>query len=72
MPIGMLKELEEKAGAATPPKPAKLTPAGMEVADQLIARLRRQIAAEAAAVALPIRPVDRAGTHRRRRTRAWR
>jgi len=50
MLIDMLKEAEEKAGTAAP-EPAKLTPPDREVVDQFVARLRRQIAAEAAAAA---------------------
>ena len=48
MLIDMMKEIEQKAGAA-PPEPAKLAPADREVVELFIARLRRQIAAEAAA-----------------------
>jgi len=47
MLIDMLKEAEAKAGAASP-EPAKLTAPDREVVDQFVARLRRQIAAEAA------------------------
>jgi hypothetical protein len=47
MLIDMLKEVEQKAGAAAPRGPAKLSPADREVVDQFIARLRRKIAAEA-------------------------
>jgi hypothetical protein len=45
----MMKEVEQKAGAAAPPAPAKLMPADREVVEQFVARLRHQIAAEAAA-----------------------
>ena len=48
MLIDMMKEIEQKADAA-PPEPAKWTPADREVVELFIARLRRQIAAEAAA-----------------------
>jgi hypothetical protein len=50
--IDMLKGVEEKAGAA-PPELAKLEAADREVVDAFVARLRRQIAAEAAAAADP-------------------
>ena len=50
MLIDMLKEVEEKAGTA-PPEPAKLTPPDREVVELFVARLRRQIAAEAAEAA---------------------
>jgi hypothetical protein len=49
MLFDMMKEVEQKAGAAPPPEPAKLTPANREVVERFIARVRRQIAAEAAA-----------------------
>jgi hypothetical protein len=51
MLIDMLKEVEQKAGAAAPREPARLSPADREVLEQFIARLRRQIAAEAAEAA---------------------
>jgi hypothetical protein len=47
MLIDMLKEVEQKAGAAAP-EPAQLTAPDREVVELFIARLRRQIAAEAA------------------------
>jgi len=50
MLIDMLKEVEEKAGAAAP-EPAKLAAADREVVELFVARLRRQIAAEAAEAA---------------------
>ena len=50
MLIDMLKEVEQKAGAATP-EPAKLTAPDRDVVELFIARLRRQIAAEAAEAA---------------------
>jgi hypothetical protein len=43
-----MKEVEQKAGTAAPPEPAKLTGPDLEVVGLLAARLRRQIAAEAA------------------------
>jgi hypothetical protein len=48
MLFDMMKEVEQKARAAAPPEPDKLTPADEEVVEQFLARLRRQIAAEAA------------------------
>jgi hypothetical protein len=45
----------QKAGTAAPPAPAKLTPAAKGVVDQFVARLRGQIAAEAAGAADPSR-----------------
>jgi hypothetical protein len=50
MLIDMLKEVEEKAGTAAP-EPAELTPPDREVVELFVARLRRQIAAEAEAAA---------------------
>ena len=50
MLFDMIKEVEQKAGAA-PPEPAKLTATDREVVDLFVARLRRQIAAEAAEAA---------------------
>jgi hypothetical protein len=46
----MLKEAEQKAAgtAQSPEEPAKLNPEDMEVVELFIARLRHQIAAEAA------------------------
>jgi hypothetical protein len=46
----MMKEVEQKAGVA-PPEPAKLTATDKEVVELFVARLRRQIAAEAAETA---------------------
>jgi hypothetical protein len=46
MLIDVSNQIEQKAGTA-PPESAKLTPANKEVVEQFIARLRRQIAAEA-------------------------
>jgi len=51
MLLDMMKEVEQKAGAAAPPEPAKLTASDREVVDLFVARLRRQIAAEAAEAA---------------------
>ena len=51
MLFDMMKEVEQKAGAAAPPEPAKLTAADREVVELSVARLRRQIAAEAAEAA---------------------
>jgi len=53
MLFDMLKEVEQKAGGAPPAEPAKLTPADREVIEMFVARLRRQIAAEAAEAAAP-------------------
>jgi len=49
MLIDMLKDIEKKAGAAPPPEPPKFTAADEEVFEHFVARLRRQIAAEASA-----------------------
>jgi hypothetical protein len=51
MLFDMVKEVEQKAGTAAPPEPPKLTAPDREVVELLVARLRRQIAAEAAEVA---------------------
>jgi hypothetical protein len=51
MLIDMLKEVEQKAGAKPPPDPAQLTAPDRDVVELFIARLRRQIAAEAAEAA---------------------
>jgi len=48
MLIDMLKDIEKKAGIA-PPAETSLAPADEEVIEAFVARLRRQIAAEAAA-----------------------
>jgi hypothetical protein len=62
MLFDMMKEVEQKAGAAAP-EPAKLTASDRELVELFVARLRRQIAAEAAeaaaAAAEAARPVDR-------------
>jgi hypothetical protein len=50
MLFDMLKEVEQKAGAA-PVEPPKLTAPDREVVELFVARLRRQIAAEAAQMA---------------------
>jgi hypothetical protein len=51
----MMKEVEQKAGAAAP-EPAKLTAPDREVVELFVARLRRQIAAEAALADAPEPP----------------
>jgi hypothetical protein len=51
MLFDMMKEVEQKAGGAAPPEPAKLTATDREVVDLFVARLRGQIAAEAAEAA---------------------
>ena len=51
MLFDVMKEVEQKAGAAAP-EPAKLTAPDREVVELFVARLRRQIAAEAAEAAL--------------------
>jgi pyruvate/2-oxoglutarate dehydrogenase complex dihydrolipoamide acyltransferase (E2) component len=51
MLFDMLREVEEKAGTAPPPEPAQLTAPDREVVELFVARLRRQIAAEAAEAA---------------------
>ena len=51
MLFDMMKEDEQKAGAAAPAEPAKLTAPDREVVELFVARLRRQIAAEAAEAA---------------------
>jgi Family of unknown function (DUF5681) len=51
MLFDMMKEVEQKAGAAAPPEPPKLTATDHEVVELFVARLRRQIAAEAAEAA---------------------
>jgi hypothetical protein len=50
MLFDLMKEVEQKAGAA-PSEPAKLTTPDREVVELFVARLRRQIAAEAAEAA---------------------
>ena len=47
----MMKEVEQKADTAAPPEPPKLTATDREIIDLFVARLRRQIAAEAAEAA---------------------
>ena len=49
MLFDMMKEVEQKAGAAAPPEPPKMSASDREVVELFVARLRRQIAAEAAA-----------------------
>jgi len=51
MLFDMMKEVEQKAGATASPEPAKLTAADRQVVELFVARLRRQIAAEAAEAA---------------------
>jgi hypothetical protein len=51
MLFDMMKEVEQKAGTAALPEPPKLTATDREILDLFIARLRRQIAAEAAEAA---------------------
>ena len=51
MLIDMLQQVEGKVGAVALPGALRLSPAEREVVDQFIARLRRQIAAEAAEAA---------------------
>ena len=56
MLFDLIKEVEQKAGVAAPAEP-KLTAADREVIELFVARLRRQIAAEAAeAAATPAAP----------------
>jgi hypothetical protein len=50
MLFDMMKEVDQKAGAVAP-EPAKLTAPDREVVELFVARLRRQIAAEAAEAA---------------------
>ena len=50
MLFDMMKEVEQKAGAAAP-EPPKLTATDREIVELFVARLRRQIAAEAAEAA---------------------
>jgi len=58
MLFDMIKEIEQKAGAAVPPEPAKLTASDREVVELFVARLRRQIAAEAAEAAVAAAAAD--------------
>src|SRR5271165_5354970 len=62
MLFDMMKEVEQKAGAAAPPEPVKLTATDREVVDLFVARLRRQIAAEEAeAAAAPDAAAEQTG-----------
>ena len=56
MLFDVMKEVEQKAGAAAPFEAAKLTAPDREVVELFVARLRRQIAAEAAAAAAAEQP----------------
>jgi len=56
MLFDMMKEVEQKAGMAAPTEPAKLTATDREVVELFVARLRRQIAAEAAEAAAAADP----------------
>ena len=58
MLFDMIKEVEQKAGAAAPPEPPKLTAIHREVIDLFVARLRRQIGAEAAEAAAAAAAAD--------------
>jgi hypothetical protein len=51
MLFDMMKEVEQKVGAAAPPEPAKLTATDREIIDLFVARLRRRIPAKAAEAA---------------------
>jgi len=51
MLFDMMKEVEQKAGSAGPREPEKMTATDREVVDLFVARVRRQIAAEAAEAA---------------------
>jgi hypothetical protein len=74
MLFDMMKEVEQKAGGAAPPEPAKLTATDREVVDLFVARLRGQIAAEAAAApdAAAAEQTDHVGPDRRRGHRVGR
>ena len=48
MLIDMLKDIEKQVGTAPPPEPPKFTSADEEVFAHFVARLRRQLATEAA------------------------
>ena len=58
MLFDMIKEVEQKAGAAVAPEPPKLTAIHREVIDLFVARLRRQIGAEAAEAAAAAAAAD--------------
>ena len=51
MLFDLMKEVEHKAGTAAQPEPEKLTATDREIVELFVARLRRQIAAEAAETA---------------------
>ena len=61
MLFDMIKEVEQKVGAAAPPEPAKLSAPDREVVELFIARLRRQIAAEAAEAAAAAATAEKTG-----------
>src|SRR5271169_1744062 len=63
MLFDMMKEVEQKAGAAAPPEPAKLTATDREVVDLFVARLRRQIANSAAHSLHTVSPANGRGRH---------
>ena len=65
MLFDMMKEVEQKAGAAAPPEPPKLTAIHREIIDLFVARLRRQIAAEAAEAAEAAAAADAAADQQR-------
>ena len=51
MLFDLMKEVEHKAGTAAQPEPEKLTATDREIVELFVARLRRQIATEAAEAA---------------------
>jgi hypothetical protein len=62
MLIGMMKDVEHRAGdAAPPPEPRRLAAADKEAVQQFVARLRRQILQEIAE-AKPAEPPGDANT----------
>jgi hypothetical protein len=46
MLIDMMKDIERKAGVAAPPEPRRFAPAGKEVIDGFVARMRRAMLQE--------------------------